>query len=54
MVELAMGRRVASSWALALLYVCVHVSVCLTDVWVPDIQAPICVAGDDVCVLAFL
>lgn len=29
-------------------------SICLADVWVPDILAPICVAGDSICVLVFL
>lgn len=55
MVGLAIGKRVASSWVLALLPSCVRAfSVCLTDAGVSDILAPICVVGDRVCVLVFL
>lgn len=55
MVGLVMGRRVASSWVLAFLPSCVRVfCMCLTDVGVSDILAPICVFGDHVCVLVFL
>lgn len=43
MVELAFGKRVASSWALALLPSCVHACQpeCLSDVWASHIQAPV-------------
>lgn len=63
MVGLPIQRRVASSWVLALLSscmcVCVYMyicafSMCLADVWVPDILAPIYVASDGICVLVFL
>lgn len=55
MVGLAIGKRVASPWVLALLPSCVRAfRVCLTDAGVSDILAPICVVGDRVCVLVFL
>lgn len=55
MVGLAIERRVAPSWVLALLPSCVRaLSVCLTDAGVSDILAPICVIGDRVCVHVFL
>lgn len=46
------GQHLLGPWP-HFLHVCAHVSVCLTDMGVPDIQASICIAGDDVCVLAF-